>query len=142
MNQPLIWLHEEALRSTHPVFTAAPKGTKAIFIWDDEYLRQLDYSLKRLVFIYETLCDLPIDILRGDTVSIIKETAPSLLYIPETNKPHLISIVGNLKSVATIEMIQDETFVTMTKSSDLKRFFPYWNAAQKTAFEKNGGIDA
>jgi hypothetical protein len=142
MNQPLIWLHEEALRSTHPVFTAAPKGTKAIFIWDDEYLRQLDYSLKRLVFIYETLCELPIDILRGDTVSIIKEIAPSLLYIPATNKPHIISIVGNLKSVAKVEMIQDENFAIITKSIDLKRFFPYWNAAQKTAFQKNGGNDA
>ncbi len=142
MNQPLIWLHEEALRTGHPVFTAAPDGTKAIFIWDDVYLRQLNYSLKRLVFIYETLCELPIDILRGDTVRIIKEIAPSILYIPETNKPHLISIVGNLRSVAKVEMIPDETFVTITKSSDLKRFFPFWNEAQKTAFQKNGGIDA
>ena len=58
------------------------------------------------------------------------------------NTVNAFSIVGNLKSVAKVEMIQDENFALITKSIDLKRFFPYWNAAQKTAFQKNGGIDA
>ena len=142
MNPPLIWLHEESLRETHPVFTAAPEGTRAIYVWDDEYLRQLDYSLKRLVFIYETLCELPVDIIRGDSVSIIKQMCPSILYVPATTKPHIISNIGRLKTIANVQMIQDENFVTMTKTTDLKRFFPYWNMAQKTALQKNGDIDA
>ena len=142
MNQPLIWLHEEALRATHPVFTAAPDGTSAIYVWDDQYLRQLDYSFKRLVFMYETLCELPVDILQGDTVSILKQIAPSILYVPATTKPHITSTIGGLKSVAKVEIIQDEDFVTITKAGDLRRFFPYWNMVQKTAFQKNGGVDA
>ncbi len=142
MNQPLIWLHEEALRVTHPVFRAAPEGTRAIYVWDDEYLSQLDYSLKRLVFMYETLCELPVEILRGDTVSIIKQIAPSILYIPATTKPHITSTMSKIKSVANVEVIPDENFVTITKAADIRRFFPYWNMAQKTAFQKNGGIDA
>ncbi len=142
MNQPLIWLHEEALRVTHPVFRAAPEGTRAIYVWDDEYLRQLDYSLKRLVFMYETLCELPVEILRGDTVSIIKQIAPSILYIPATTKPHIEATISKIKSVANVEMIPDENFVTIAKAADVRRFFPYWNIAQKTAFQKNGGLDA
>jgi len=142
MNQPLIWLHEEALRATHPVFTAAPAATRAIYVWDDTYLRQLDYSLKRLVFMYETLCELPLNILQGNTVSIIKYIAPSILYVPATSKPHITSTISRLKSVVKVEMIPDENFVTITKEGDLRRFFPYWNVAQKTAFQKNGGVDA
>lgn len=142
MNQPLIWLHEEALRATHAVFTAAPAATEAIYVWDDAYLRQLDYSFKRLVFLYETLCELPVDILQGDTVSIIKQIAPSILYVPATTKPHLNSTIDQLKSVTKVEIIQDEDFVTITKAGHLRRFFPYWNMAQKTAFQKNGGVDA
>jgi hypothetical protein len=142
MNQPLIWLHEEALRVTHPVFRAAPEGTRAIYVWDEEYLRQLDYSLKRLVFMYETLCELHVEILRGDNVSIIKQIAPSILYIPATTKPHIEATISKIKSVANVEMIHDENFVTITKSADIRRFFPYWNMAQKTAFQKNGDIDA
>ena len=142
MNQPLIWLHEEALRVTHPVFSAAPEGTRAIYIWDDQYLRQLDYSFKRLVFMYETLCELPVDILQGDTVSILKQIAPSILYVPSTTKPHIASTIDQLISVTKVEMIPDENFVTITIAGDLRRFFPYWSMAQKTAFQKNGGVDA
>jgi hypothetical protein len=142
MNEPLIWLHEEALRVTHPVFSSAPERTRAIYVWDDRYLRQLNYSLKRLVFIYETLCELPVDILGGDTVSIIKQIAPSILYVPETTRPHITITIGQIKSVANIKMIQDENFVTITKVTELRRFFPYWNIAQKLALQKNGGVDA
>lgn len=142
MNQPLIWLHEEALRVTHPIFSAAPAATRAIYVWDDAYLRQLDYSLKRLVFIYETLSELPVGILQGDTVRILKQIAPSILYVPATTKPHIASTIDQLKSVTKVEIIQDEDFVTITKAGDLRRFFPYWNMAQKTASQKNGGVDA
>ena len=55
MRNSLIWIHEDALRITHPVFKLAPNGTEALFVWDNPYFQKLDYSLKRLVFIYESL---------------------------------------------------------------------------------------
>ena len=142
MNQPLIWLHEEALRTSHPVFKAAPQGTRAIFIWDDDYLQKLSYSLKRLVFVYETLCSLPVDIIRGDTVSVIKELVPSQLYIPESHKPHLVQLINSLTVVTTVEIAQDDAFVQIPQTKDFKRFFKYWSLAEKTASLRNGGVDA
>lgn len=142
MTKPLVWLHEEALRATHPVFNAAPDGTRAVFVWDDDYFRKLDYSLKRLVFIYETLCELPIDIIQGDTKSVIKEISPSRLYAPATNKPHVLAVMNDLKSIADLKVINDEDFVSIQTPADLKRFFKYWSTAEKTAFFKNGGQDA
>jgi membrane-anchored protein YejM (alkaline phosphatase superfamily) len=47
MKAPLILLHEEALRITHPMFVVAPLGTKAIYVWDDAYWKQA----KETVFI-------------------------------------------------------------------------------------------
>lgn len=142
MTEPLIWLHEEALRATHPVFTAAPKGTRAVFIWDDRYLQQLDYSLKRLIFIYETLCELPVDIIRGDTIAVLKELSPSLIFAPRSRKPHLVTLTDQVRSVTQLEIIEDDMFVSIPEKTDFKRFFKYWNLAQKTALQKNGGLDA
>ena len=92
MQQPLILLHEESLRMTHPVFHAAPNATRVIYVWDDAYVQCTAYSLKRLIFIYETLCGLAVDILRGDTRSTLQEINPSLVFIPHTNNPLLLEI--------------------------------------------------
>ena len=142
MNSPLIWLHEEALRLTHPVFAAAPGNTKAIFVWDDGYFRTANYSLKRLVFIYETLCELPLDIIIGDTKSILEQIAPSVLYIPATNNPLLVSKIHTFKSMARVELIEDDPFVILKKQADFHRFFQYWKKAEKTAFLKDSGVHA
>lgn len=142
MNTPLIWIHEQSLRITHPVFSHAPIGTKAVFIWDDHYFHQLNYSLKRLVFIYETLCEMPVQIIHGDTVTIIRDMMPSALYVAASNKPSIISLFNELQKIASVQIIADEDFVLIEKSNDFKRFFPYWNLASKTALKNNGGIDA
>jgi hypothetical protein len=142
MNVPLIWLHEEALRITHPVFKAAHTQTKAVYVWDDEYLRKTNYSLKRLVFIYETLCDLPVDILHGDTLGVIRELEPSALFVPATNNPLILNIITSLKTVAPFQIIEEEPFAVMSKPKDFSRFFQYWNKVEKIAFLNNGGADA
>ncbi len=142
MTKPLIWLHEEALRMTHPVFNAAPPGTRAVFVWDDNYFKTLNYSLKRLVFIYETLCELPVDIIQGDTTSVIKDLGPTRLYIPRATKPHIVSIIDHLKTLTKVEIIKDEELVQIPETTDFKRFFKYWSLAEKTASLRHGGIDA
>ena len=142
MNAELIVLHEEALRMTHPVFGVAPVGTKVVYVWDDDYFRQATYSLKRLVFIYETLCELSVDILQGNTLKTIQELAPSMLYIPATNKPLIVSIIDTLKSVAPVEIVADEVFAVIKKPTDFRRFFQYWNKAEKSAFQPDAGTHA
>ena len=142
IQQPLILLHEESLRMTHPVFNAAPHGTRAIFVWDDAYIQRTAYSLKRLIFIYETLCELELDIVRGDTHSILQEMNPSLVYIPCTNNPLLLEIIDSIGKVLPVEMVADKPFVVLKKSMESKRFFQYWNKAEKTAFLHDGGMNA
>jgi hypothetical protein len=133
MSKPLIWLHDEALRINHPVFQAAPPLTQAIYVWDNNYFETLGYSLKRLVFIYETLCELPVDIVQGETPTIIKALAPSVIYLPATNKPHLVAVIRSLKPLTEVEVIDDKSFVEVDREIDFRRFFPFWKLAEKDA---------
>ena len=41
----LIWLHEDSLRDTHPVFNRVDGDCHAFFIWDNAYLKRLIMSL-------------------------------------------------------------------------------------------------
>ena len=142
MSENLILFHDEALRINHPVYAAAPQGTKAIFVWDDTYFRAANFSLKRLIFIYETLCELGIEIICGDIAVIINELAPRKLYVAKSNNQLISKQISMLKSVTQIEEIDDEAFAKITKPADYRRFFQYWNKAEKSAFQQNGGADA
>lgn len=142
MSAPLIWLHEEALRATHPIFTVAPAGTRAICVWDDDYFQRAGYSLKRLIFVYETCCELPVDIIHGSTVEVITNSSPSVLYIPATNNPLLMDIVVSLTALVPVQRVADESFAAIKTQAKCLRFFQYWNQAKKTAFLTNGGADA
>lgn len=141
MQQPLIVLHEESLRMTHPVFAAAPADTRAVYIWDDEYVRRTSYSFKRFVFIYETLCALSVDILHGDTLEILQEINPSLIHIPGTTHPLIIERINRISQMYTVHLVEDEPFVQLGNAIDYKRFFQYWHHAEKTAFLHNGGLN-
>jgi hypothetical protein len=140
--QPLILLHEESLRMTHPVFHAAPQGVRAIYVWDDDYVKRTGYSLKRLVFIYETLTGLDVDILHGDTRRILQEINPTLVYLASTNNPLILEMIDSIGEVLPIEMVSDEAFVNLKNSMVFKRFFQYWRKAEKKAFLHDGGVDA
>ena len=98
--------------------------------------------LKRLIFIYETLCELPIDIIQGNTLNIIQLLAPSNLYVPVTNNPLITCTIKALKSVASLELIADEAFALIKKPTDFRRFFQYWNKAEKSAFLLDGDASA
>ena len=138
MTKTLIWLHDEALRVNHPVFAAAPQGAKAIYIWDETYLKQMGYSLKRLVFIYETLSELNIDIIAGETCRIIDQFAPESLYFAKSYNPALNRIIADIPGRINLHAIAEEQFVDLPDYGEFKRFFKYWNKARKNAFAING----
>ena len=66
----LVWLHEDALNAKHPVLHSTSNADLVCFVWDDEYLSAMEYGFQRLVFIYETLCEMGINVIRGDTVEM------------------------------------------------------------------------
>lgn len=136
----LIWIHEDALRADHPVFEAAGKEAAALYVWDDAYLKEMGYGMKRLVFMYEAVCTLPVTIIRGDTKEVLDEVSGEKLFVPKTPNPTLCAIAGSLSK--PVNWVADEPFVVLNKTPELKRFFRYWNKAKKVALKPNGGADA
>ena len=67
----LIWLHEGALRRTHPVFAAANADAAVIFVWDRMRFKAGHMGVRRQLFIHETLAELDLDLFEGDAVELI-----------------------------------------------------------------------
>ena len=132
--QTLIWVHEDALRKDHPAYRDCDLSQSAYFIWDDAYLEKMNYGLKRLIFIYETVCHLGIQVYRGDTQSVLKELAASTgaecLRLAATPNPDLNQIAENLAQSLTVHIEPDDAFVSLEREPSLKRFFGYWKKAR------------
>ena len=143
----LIWLHEDCLRATHQLFTHAQdpahdKAANAVYIWDDAYMTKMHYGLKRRVFIYESLCELAVDIYAGDTIETLKDMQHRLgvdeIITGKTPMPALKSMMHGLRETVKVSAIADAPFVQMDSPPELRRFFKYWNKAKKNAFLYDG----
>ena len=142
MNNSLIWLHEDALRPLHPIFTYAPTNSEVVFIWDDRYLQESNYSLKRLVFLYETLCELPLAILRGNTFEVLSSHSSTQLYVPASPNSWIDLVCKGLAATNEVIRIEDEPFVRLKTKTDLRRFHQYWKKVEQLALTPNGGSHA
>ncbi|NBV06753.1 MAG: hypothetical protein EBS06_05915 [Proteobacteria bacterium] len=139
----LIWLHEDALSKNHLLFKQAPKNCLTFFVWDEEYFKEMDYSFKKLVFIFETLNEMDCEIYQGRSIEVIRQLAQennsSEIFIAATPNPLLQSIATNLKDKIEIKIIAEKPFVLLKSEVNLKRFFNYWNKAKESAMTKDGG---
>ncbi len=139
----LYWIHEDALRLNHPAAQKAGDNAHRFFIWDEAYLQEMDYGFHRLHFIYEALCDMGVIIYKGNIIDILQqlklENNPQKIHVAASNNPRLKALFEQADSIAPLCITDEEPFVVMNKQPELKRFFKYWNKAQKIAFEINGG---
>ena len=110
MSDLIVLLHEKSLRIPNTVVGLSNKDTKVIYVWDDEYYKNRGYSLKRLVFIYEALCKLPVQILRGDPTLILTSFNPKKVFIPFTADTGLTKLSQSLSRSFNVEIIKDDLF--------------------------------
>ena len=134
----IVLLHEKSLRIPNTIVDRIKKDTKVVFVWDDEYYKNRGYSLKRLVFIYETISKLPVQILRGDTLQILTSYNPKKVLISFTADTGLTRLSQSLSRSFNVEIIKDDLFCEEDFSFETKRFFKYWKKAEKTVFFKDG----
>ena len=131
----LIWLHEDSLRDTHPVFNHVAGDYHAFFIWDNEYFKQVDYGFNRLSFIYEAMSDLPFTIYEGGIASVIGELATDFfsnqLFVSKTPNRTINEILQPLNQHFDIHIVPDDPFIDGLDGVVEQRFFRYWNKAKK-----------
>ena len=145
----LVWLHEGALRLTHPVFAAGGPDAATIFIWDGDRLAASHVGIKRQLFIYETLAEMSesrsLDIHEGRAEEVLPRLAAQAgagrVLVPSSPDLALRAEIGAIRrAVPDLEIVEiEETpFVTLANTPDLGRFFRYWNKARKSALRPQG----
>jgi hypothetical protein len=125
----IVWVHGDALRIDSAAFRHTP-GAPAIFVWDDVVIRGYGLSLKRLVFMYECLLDLPLDIYRGDVATEVRgfaqRHAADTIVTMESVAPRFHHIVTELRQTHTVLVLADAPLVEAPAGVDLGRFSRYW----------------
>ena len=134
MTQTIIWIHEDALRESHPVYEGFDIKEHGFYVWDAQYLKEMNYGFQRLVFIYETLCELGVSIYQGSTESVAMSLANSrnatTLRMASSPSPALQDISSRLAEHLCVVTVEDEPFVVLDDPPKLKRFFGYWKIAK------------
>ena len=133
----LLYIHDKGLGDNQPIFSRMTPNSRALFIWDDAYFKKRNYSLKRLVFIYETLTTMPVEIVHGKTLDIVKEIAPKKVITPYTSDLELRQLMSETFKDFELELVYPKAFVHINDEFNFTRFFKYWNKAKKTAFQVN-----
>jgi hypothetical protein len=141
MAKPLIWVHGDFLSPNAPTFEQYPDA-RAVFVFDDELLVFYDISLKRLLFLYESLLELPnLEIRRGDVAeelaAAVQEHGADGIVTVYTVAPRFRDILGKLRKEKKlgVEVLDPEPFADLDEETsaklDLRRFSRYWQVASK-----------
>ncbi|MEG4011413.1 MULTISPECIES: hypothetical protein [unclassified Microcoleus] len=137
MSNPIIWLHGDCLSPQGPAFQTHPDAP-AIWVWDDALIDEWQLSLKRMVFIYECLLELPVVIRRGnvaaEVIAFAQESGANQVVTTESPSPRFQDICQEIRSSLPVEVLPPEAFVRYDGYIDLKRFSRYWRVAEKYVF--------
>lgn len=135
----IFWIHHLGLRIAPP----AAFDDAYIFVWDNRLFERLGYTLKRLVFIYETLCDMPVHIAQGDTLQILSALQDSDITTWHSDAPDIQAIVAQLAAAnKKVHRLHETPFCSLTPQEEFRRFSKYWPKAEKTALMQDGQINA
>lgn len=139
MEKPIVWVHGDCLSPKNPALETYPNAP-AIWVWDDKLLEEWQISLKRIVFIYECLLELPVTIRRGDVVAEVvafaKENGADGVATADSPSPRFEAICDGIEAALAVEVEvwSPEPFVNYDGYIDLKRFSRYWSKAQQYVY--------
>lgn len=144
MSDTIVWVHMDALSPTNPALTNNP-DSPALFVFDETYLAERKFSLKRIAFIYECLLEMPVTIRRGDVaeqlLAFMHEHRASRIVTTESVDPRLKAICETIRKAlpegGRLEFAPVEPFAAIDNNRlDLKRFTRYWGAAKRLALHE------
>lgn len=131
--RPVVWVHADCLSPQHPALLAYPDAP-ALFVWDEALLSNLRISLKRIVFIYECLLELPVSIRRGDVAAEVlafaSEQQADGVVTSASPSPRFAAISTRIAAQRPLRALPVEPFVHVEQRLDLARFSRYWRAVE------------
>lgn len=138
MNQPILWIHGEALGPANPALQTHP-GRPALFVFDDALIREQAISLKRLGFLYECLLELPVTIRQGDgadqVLAFAREHRADGVITSAAVDPRFDTIRSAIARELPVEVLEPEPFVAINTPPELRRFSRYWRQAEPLVWQ-------
>lgn len=133
----VVWVHGDCLSPHGPALVAAP-GAPAVWVWDDALVEEWRLTLKRLVFIYECLLELPVTIRRGDVATEVaafaREHGAARVLTAESPSPRFRETVDEIGRSHPVDVLPVAPFLPYDGCLDLARFARYWRVARRYAF--------
>ena len=134
----VVWVHGDTLNPEGPALSAY-KDAPAIWVWDEELLESYNITLKRLIFIYESLLELPVKIRRGDVASQVtafaKEHKATVIATTPSPSPRFDQIKQKLEQDFSVQVFPEAPFISPTKPLDLRSHAKYWWPTKSQAFK-------
>ena len=103
---------------------------ESIHICDNDYYKKSNYSFQRLVFIYETLCVLEIDVVRKNIISTLQSININNLVVSFSVDIEITKICTLLAKEIYVEFVYDDKFVNIKERTKFNKFLKYWSYAE------------
>ncbi|MEM6528510.1 MAG: FAD-binding domain-containing protein [Chloroflexota bacterium] len=137
---PIVWIHGDNMNPTNPALTLYPQAP-AIWVWDEDLLDDYHIALKRILFMYENLLEMPDNLVirRGNVYSELAQFADEHnadgIVVMNSPSPRFDGLVNKLDKQIPVKIMLERPIVTHDGPYDLRRFSRYWRTAQNHAFE-------
>lgn len=119
-----IWIHDECL--------GLADQTDAFFILDWELYKRRDWSANRVYFMLSVLRGSGVEVIQGDTISIIQTLlSTSNIYVLSAKDPELADLTDETLLLGVRKLESNEWLVPNWQDKDLKRFSRFWNKVRK-----------
>lgn len=135
--RPLVWLTLDSASPRSPAATAHPDSPR-VHVIDSAWLQRERPTLKRLVFLFECLADVPgVEVIIGDPRTVIPERAAAHgcdgVSLAETPCPLVRAAVADIAPRLPVDMRAWPTFCDHSHVSDIGRFSRYWQQVKRSA---------
>ncbi len=151
MQQPILWIHGEALGPANPALRACP-GRPAVFVFDTDLLAGRSpttgdpgapapepVSLKRIGFLYECLLELPVSLRQGEVAAEVLAFARAHgadgIVTSAGTDPRVAALCRRLERELPVRVLEPEPFVQLQGPLNLGRFSRYWRQAEAAVWE-------
>jgi len=138
MQNPILWIHDEALGPANPALRAWPEAP-ALFVFDSDWIRTERISRKRLGFLYEAALELPVTLRKGDVAAEVlafaqRHGADGVVSSTAVD-PRLQRIAQVIEAELPLQELEPDPFVDMPRPPRLGRFSRYWREAEPVVWE-------
>lgn len=116
----LFWVHDECLA------VALESKAHCFFIDDTKFFVKRGWSFKRYLFLMRMVEDLGINVMRGDTLTLMAETRKSMIQTIKARDPELLKLQNASGKLMKIDFIESNAMIKGIQLKKPVRFMKFY----------------